>query len=408
MRIDVGRLTTLLVAAGFLAGAGLACRSKGADEPGHGEKPAAEGHEEEAEHDEGGLIELSPEQAATAGVKTAKVEKRSQAGLLEATAQIEAAADRQAKVGARIPGRIVSAKAGVGDAVRAGTVLAVVDSPDLGRGKADYLSALAASEVAQGTANRERTLFEKKISSEREWREAEATALKATAEKDAAENRLHALGVGDGELQALRSEKHYSSTMAIVTPIDGTVVERAVTVGQMVQPSDALFTVMDLREVWILVDIYDRDLPQVKAGQKVSVKVGAYPDAAFAGRVQSVGAVVEPKTRAVKARVVLPNPEGALKPGMFATVTVEGTSGPERAHLVVPAAAVQRQGEEHLVFVPRGEREFEARKVKVARQFGDLVEIEDGLAEGETVVTSGSFAVKSQMNKGKLGGGHEH
>jgi Cu(I)/Ag(I) efflux system membrane fusion protein len=188
-----------------------------------------------------------------------------------------------------------------------------------------------------------------------------------------------------------------------VAPIEGEVVERAATLGQMAEPSDAMFVVMDLRQVWVLVDVFERDLTQVKVGQPVEARVAAYPERVFSGTVAAIGAVVESKTRAVQVRVVLPNGDGALKPGMFATVEVQGTSGVAHDRVVVPSAAVQRDGDRHLVFVPRGENEFVARPVKIGREAAGWVEIEDGVAAGETVVTTGSFVLKSETRKGEMG-----
>jgi cobalt-zinc-cadmium efflux system membrane fusion protein len=175
----------------------------------------------------------------------------------------------------------------------------------------------------------------------------------------------------------------------------------------MVAPADTLFTVMDLGEVWILLDVYERNLSQVKVGQSARVRVSAYPSQEFKGRVANVGAVFEAKSRATKARVILSNPKGELRPGMFATVTLEGTTGEERTLVVAPSAAVQRDAEDDYVFIPRGDHEFESRRVKVGRALGEWTEIVEGVADGETVVTTGSFFLKSEMKKGELGeGGH--
>jgi len=350
-----------------------------------------------------GTVHLTREQVATAGIQTATVERRAAAGFLRATATIEPAADRQARVGSRIAGRIVALKAGVGDQVKRGQPLGVIDSPELGRAAADYLAALAGARVTKETADRERTLFEKRISAERDWREAEAAAIRARAEKEAAENRLHALGVTDAELPR-QVEGHYSSTMSLTSPLDGLVVERSATLGQMAEPSQALFVVMDLREVWLLIDVYEQDVSQVKPGQRVKVKVAAYPGGEFQGAVQNVGAIVDAKTRTVKIRVVLPNPRAELKPGMFATATLEDTVGERRERLFAPAGAAQRDGTRTIVFVTQGENEFEPRAVKVGNQGDGWLEILDGLSEGETVVTRGSFALKSEMKKDEIGG----
>ena len=397
------RWTAGLMVAVSLAGA-AACKGK----PG-----AKEGAEAEEGHaDEGGkegIVRLAPEQVQAAGIVTAPAETRAEVSLLDATAQIEVSGDRQARVGPRIAGRIVDLRAGVGDVVARGATLAVVESPDLGRAKADYIAAVANARVTRESADRERALFEKRISSEKDYREAEAAAIRADAEMNAAENRLHALGVSDAELARVRREGHYSSTMAISAPIAGVVAERSATLGQMVEPTDTLFLLMDLREVWILVDVYERDLAQVRVGQNVRVRIAALGDQQFAGKVASVGATIETKTRTAKVRVVLQNPAVVLRPGMFASVVFEGTTGPAGHEAVfVPADAVQRDGKRSLVFVARGPGEFEAREVELGHESEGNLEIEQGVKAGEAVVVRGSFVLKSELKKAELGEADHH
>lgn len=382
-----------------------ACRGKqpAPDERETGATPA-NGAAERSKGSEAGAIVLTPEQARAAGISTAPAEERAEASPIEATATIEPAADRQARVGSRIAGRVVTVRARVGDRVRAGQLLAIVDSPELGRARADFLAALAEANLARETADRKKALFDDKISAEREWREAEAQAIRARAEKDAAENRLHALGVSDEELPHLRKDGHLGSTMAIASPLAGLVVDAAATLGQMVEPKDTLFVVMDLRSVWLQVDVYEQDLSQVRPGQGATVRLKAVPGESFAGVVDNVGAVVDPKSRTVKVRVLLENARGALKPGMFATATIAGTSGEKRRGLYVPSSAVQRLGRESVVFVARSENAYESRRVEVGRGGGAWTEIARGLDAGERVVTTGSFALKSELKRDELGG----
>ena len=359
-----------------------------------------------------GVVTLNPEQVKSAGIAIVKVEGRAELGLLEATAEIEPAADRQSKVGARVPGRVVSLGARVGDRVAKGAVLATIDSPELGRAKADYVSAIALERVAEGSSAREKALFEKRISAEKDFRDAEAGAIRARAEREAAENRLHALGVLDGDLAAIRREGHYSSTLGITSPLAGIVTEVAATLGQSVDASAPLFTVMDLREVWIAIDVYERNIESVRIGQTVQVCISAFPDRKFEGTVKSIASTVEAKTRSVKVRVTLPNPDATLKPGMFATVLIVGSAGGSdkagEPALLVPVAAIQREGDRSIVFVVKGPGQFMAREVKTGHEAGGLVHIEKGLKAGESVVTAGSFVLKSEMEKSEMGEGHGH
>lgn len=379
----------------------------GKDEHAEGEDHEAEGLEEEG-HDEEGVIHLNPDQVKAAGIQMAKAEVRKETAALEANGQIGAADDRQARVGVRVPGRVSALKAGVGDVVKKGQTLATIESAELGRAKADYVAAAAGAKVARDTAAREKQLFERKISSEVEWRKAEAEAVRTEAELQAAENRLHALGVGDRALPDRVG--HFSSTIGASSPIAGVVVERPVTLGQMVNPEDTLFLVMDLSEVWILVDVFERDLAQVGLGQKVKVRVAAYPEEEFGGEVSHIGAIVESRSRAVKVRVALGNPGGRLKPGMFARVSLSDTRGSEHEHLFVPVAAVQRTDEGPVVFV-RGEEdgEFMPRPVRTGPEVEGFVAIEAGISAGDEVVVAGSFILKSELGKESLGeSGHGH
>ncbi|HEY5935439.1 MAG TPA: efflux RND transporter periplasmic adaptor subunit, partial [Kofleriaceae bacterium] len=205
---------------------------KGHDEKGHDEK-GEKGHDEKG-HGEGKVIHLEPAQVKAANIQVAKVEIRKETAVLEATGQIVAADDGQARVGVRVPGRITALKASVGQVVKKGQTLALIESPELGRAKADYVSAAAASRLARENAAREKLLFERKISAEVEWRTAEAEAVRSAAELQAAENRLHALGIGEAGLPDRVA--HFTSTFAAVSPIDGVVVERPVTLGEMVNP----------------------------------------------------------------------------------------------------------------------------------------------------------------------------
>lgn len=354
------------------------------------------------------VVTLTPEMARTAALTYAEVSERSIGGTIEAAAQIEAPPDRLARIGSRVSGRVKEVHANVGDEVRAGATVALVDSPELSRAKADYFSTLATARLARESADRERTLFQRRISAERESRQAEAEAVKAASEKEAAENRLHSLGVSDAELAQLQNEGHYTSTVALTTPLSGVVIERNASVGQAVEPSDILITVVDLREVWIVMDVFEKDLGKVRTGQEATVVVPAYPSRTFRGRVSNVGVVLEPGSRAAKVRVVLQNAERLLKPGMFATVQLEtAVAGSERG-LFVPAAAVQRSGTDSVVFIARDSVTFEARRVTTGTTSREWIEVREGLTKGLRIVVGGAFVLKSEWRKGELGEGDEH
>lgn len=382
------------------------------DSHGGGEKGEHGG--EKGEHGEGGeagVVKLTAEQAKTAKIALGAVETRTVTAEILATAEIVPPDDGVARVGSKIAGRIVKLPVAVGATVKAGQLIAVVDSPELGTAKADYLVAVAQARLTRETADREKLLYEKKITAERDYRVAEAEATKARASKEAAEARLHTLGFSDAQLERFSAEQHSSSSIPVTTPIGGIVVERTASLGQVIQPADTVGVIMDLRTVWMQVDAYERDLAQLTIGQKVSARVPAWPEREFAGEIQSIGAVLDRRSRTVKVRVVMPNPDGALKPGMFAKVTLSGSKGEARQGLFAPSAAVQRDGDKAMVFVPLGDAlgaaEFQLREVATGVSEGEWIQITSGLSAGEKVVTTGAFQLKSEARRDSFGG-HEH
>lgn len=401
MRIDCKVLTICLIALSMPA-----C-GKGGGTKAHDETEEAEPGEGGEHHDEAGLVKLTPEQVVTAKIATAVVDVRAIAAEIAATGEIVPPDDGIARVGATMSGRVIKLTKGVGDVVKRGEVLAWLTSPELGRAKADYLVAASTARVTRDTADREQALFDRKIAAERDWQLAEAEAAKARAEKEAAELRLHTFGISDAQLARLRPDDHYGSSITVISPIAGLVVERPIALGQMAEPQDAMFVVMDLRKVWVQVDVYERDLQQVKVGQSVEARVQAWGDRVFGGTIEMIGAVIDRRSRTIKVRVVLANPEGALKPGMFAAVKLGGTKAEPREGLFVPATAVQRDGDAAVVFVPVGEHEFQMREVELRSQAGDWFEVIHGLAPGEKVVTVGAFLLKSEAKRDSFGG-HEH
>lgn len=405
-RVTVGAILWVSIAA-------AACGKKsGEDKAGHAGEAHEGAHEEahEGAHEEGkeaGVVRLTREQLATARIATEEVTSRTVASEIQATAEIVPPDDGVARIGSKLSGRITRLPVAVGATVKAGQLIAVIDSQELGTARADYLMAVAQARLTRETAEREKLLFEKQISSESDYRVAEAEATKARAAKEAAEARLHTLGFSDAQLRSFSAEQHASSSIMVTTPIAGVVVERPVSLGQVIQPQDTVGVVMDLRSVWLQVDAYERDLAQLAVGQKVSAYVPAWPGREFKGELQAIGAVVDRRSRTVKVRVVMPNADGALKPGMFAKVALAGSKGEARQGLFSPGAAVQRDGEKAIVFVPLGETEFQLREVETGVTSGDWIQITRGLTAGERVVTTGAFQLKSEARKSSFGG-HEH
>ncbi len=377
----------------------------------HEEKGGAEeGHDDHEEGEGPGIITLTFEAAANAQLQYGQAERRALAASLSVPSRVVFSQQGHARISSRVPGRLADLRVVAGTHVKQGQVLAHVESQALAEARAKYLSAAARARVARGNLDREKELLEKGITSEREMREAQATSAAADAELNAAEATLHALGLEDAEIRALRLDEHYGSRVPVTTPIAGTVVEVLGSVGQSVEPTDPLFVVGNLSELWVMLDVPESQLPGIAQNMKVVITLPSRPGTRYGGVVTYIGDVVDPKTRTIPVRVVVPNPNRELKPGMFATAELRGDSdgGAGTESIVVPRAAVQKMGEKQIVFVPEGESGFRAVKVQTGRSTSGEVEILSGLEPGTRVVTRGAFILKSELSKGNLGDSHGH
>jgi len=371
---------------------------------------SAESHDDE-NHDEG-VIELTGSKAAAAEIETIVVARASLPAQLATTGQVDFNQDRLAHVSPRITGRVQEAPARLGQRVRRGEVLATLDSIELGRAKAEYLQAKAREELTRENFEREEKLYSDRISSEKEMLMAKAARIEAEAELRSGEEILHLYGLSESEVASVTYENPGRSLYPVRAPLSGKIVEKHVTVGELVTPERNLFSLADLSEVWVWIDIYERDLQQVHLDDEVAVRVDAYPEREFNGTVSYLSDRVDLDTRRLRARIDVANPEERLRPGMFAQVELtdphEGGGGTLEPVLVVPEAALQRDGDAMIVFVDLGEGRFERRQIRIGRKSGDSVEVIEGLAQGETIVSTGAFFLKSELAKDELGGGHSH
>jgi membrane fusion protein, heavy metal efflux system len=187
----------------------------------------------------------------------------------------------------------------------------------------------------------------------------------------------------------------------ILAPIDGQVVDRKITLGSVVEPGQELFTVSDLSSVWMTASVNEADISKVRVGSRISARTAAYPDQAFQGRVTYIAAGLDPQTRTLPVRILLPNTERKLHPGMFADAElVEGSS---RKSVFIPEEAIQDLNGGSVVFARKGDTSFEPQPIEISNRLNGRAEIRAGLNEGDTIVTRGSFIVKSELLKSKVG-----
>ncbi|HSC87312.1 MAG TPA: efflux RND transporter periplasmic adaptor subunit [Polyangiaceae bacterium] len=293
---------------------------------------------------------------------------------------------RVAALGSPVGGRVSRVHVVTGDKVRVGQPLLTISSTEVGAARAQVTEAREARMLAEQVAARAALLVQQGAGSVAEQERAETALAQARAEERRAGQSLGALGVSEA-----------GGDYVLKSPIEGVVVERTVQAGNAVS-SDAgaaLITVADLSAVWVLADVFEQDVPSIATGNAAVVRVAALGGREFEGTVGYVGDIVDATTRAARARVELKNPDGVLRPGMYAEVEVKG---PQRAVAYVPVSAVLARRDEFYVFVPQGTSSYAPRKVKVGRQVGDHIAVVTGLEAGERIVTRGAILLDAEAN----------
>lgn len=344
-----------------------------------------------------GVIELQEGSASLAQLQTERAQFHPMQMSLKAQAgKILPNENRLAHLSGRVPGRIVAVYANLGDRVKSGDRLLLLDSPAFGEAQLEYRKTRTAVRVTEKALERAQALFDRGAIGAGEYQRREADSENAKADLHEAEEKLHLLGMTEREIERLGAEKLPHAEVAQVflrAPFSGEVVERNATVGEVVDPNKMLFAVADLSTVWVRADFPEQQAGRLQSGLSVEVRVTAYPDTVFRGAVSYVGAMVDPTTRTVMARSDIPNPDRRLRPEMFAEVTL---ITPEQSVLAVPRTAIQQVGSRTMVFVVQGPRRFESREVKIGESSKDHVEVKSGVEEGDEVVTHGSYALKSE------------
>ncbi len=319
------------------------------------------------------------------------------------TGEVHVSDARTVHVSSPLSGVVLSSPAQAGQRVAAGAVLFEIDSHDVAEAKTDLLKKAAALELATKTAEREALLFDKQISAEMEVQQARSRQDEARIELEGAKSRLTRLGVAPQEHPVSGAGDALSGRVAVRAPRAGTVLEGHANPGEYVEAGKELFVVSDLSEVWVWADLKDVDLAAVIAAGKAAVALVESPAGIARGSVDIVSGTVSEETRTARARIVVPNPNGALRPGMFVTVRIAGPGG--AAAVAVPKVAVLADEGRTFVFVHREGDYWVRRPVTLGRRLDDKVEIVAGLAPGQRIIADGSFLLKSDVLRSKMGAG---
>jgi membrane fusion protein, heavy metal efflux system len=353
------------------------------------------------------VILIQPRSQEVAGFALTKVHARSLPLTTTAVGSLTVNEEKTDHIGVVFAGTITQVLVNVGDHVENGQVLARLHSHELHDAVSAYRSGLAEAErtrrlIDYARRNRERydSLYQIKFASRQEAEQAAMDYRNAVADRDKAQAMLESARTHLADMLEVAEDKISESdlhgeTIPIKTPRSGIVMARFVTPGMALNPGAQTFTVSGPATLWMMAAVSEENLEGLRIGMPVTIRVRAYPGVTFGGQVAQLGPQLDPATRTLTVRVLVPNPDGRLRPEMYATAEI--ARGASRNALFVPEVSVQDLNGNPVVFVRRPNSEFEARPVKSGASVDHEIEIVKGLKDGEVVVTAGAFVVKSQF-----------
>jgi cobalt-zinc-cadmium efflux system membrane fusion protein len=353
------------------------------------EKPAASA----SAHTKEPGLQLSKEEIAAAAIIIAPLQEQEFHEQISVTATIQANQDKLARVAPRVAGRVTQVMANLGDKVKQGQALALVDSVEVGEAQSSYVQAVSEHALAKSGMERAEKLYADQIIPQKDYLRVRADFEKAKAVLRATGEKRQILGI------AGRQNSAGTSVFAVAAPFAGTVIEKKAVLGELAQSEKEMFSIADLSNVWIETNLYEKDVGKVKIGAEAQITTAAYPGETFKGKVTYISSAMDKESRTVKARVEVPNTDGRLKLEMFATATI-ATAGMTKALLLPEQAVLLIQGQP-TVFIQDADG-FEPRAVELGDKLQGQVILKSGITPGEKVVTGGAYTLKAKMLKSQI------
>lgn len=360
-------------------------------------------------HNDESIVQLSEEDVRRFGIEVGRAGSEDFEVHLSVPGEITINTDRMAHIVPRVPGIVREVRKRLGDPVKQGEVMAVIESRDLADAKTAYLASIERFELANTTFKREGKLWKEKITSEQEYLDAKKAFAETKIQMRSTGQKLRALGFNAKYLEKLPSEPaELLTTFEITAPFNCTVIQRHISLGEVVKDDADIFVVADLDTVWVDLRVHQKDVGLIRKGQKVIISAkSSVPETK--GVIGYVAPVIDEKTRTALARVVLDNTSGLLRPGTFVTANVLVKQ--LNTEVVVAKSILQDVDDKTCIFI-KNEYGFEPRPVTIGWSNDEYVEIIEGLRPGETIVTKNSFRLKAELEKsaggGQAGHGHAH
>lgn len=339
---------------------------------------------------------FQPTREQWANLKVAEVKALPFRSMLTTDGAIAFNDDAMTPVFSPYSGRVTRLVAKLGDFVRKGDPLLAIEASELVQARNDLLVAQAALATARVTEKRQQELFAAGAGAEKDWRQAQSDLAAAQAAETAVRGRLRILGKSDAETDALALAKANAVEAIVAAPIAGTVTQRQVGVGQYITSAaggavNPVYTIGNLSTVWLVANVRETDAPRLRLGQPAEVSVLALPGRTFAGKVAWIGAAVDPVTHRLPVRVDVGNPDGLLKPQMFASFAIATSQAREAP--AIPESAVMHDGDSVRAYVVGADGTLAARAIRVGRQAGGMLEALDGIKVGEKIITAGTLFI---------------
>lgn len=347
--------------------------------------------------EEAKLIEATP--ALLKQLKIEAIKPNTVVDSLQVPARVDLNQQRIARIGASVTGRVSEIKAMLGQPVKKGEPLAILNSSELSMAQSDYLKASSQVNLRRLAVQRAQRLLESDVIAAAELQDRQGMLTEAEVDLQAAQDRLRVMGMTEADLKQLAKKRSIHSFSPVLSNIDGVVIERNITLGQVVQPADALYTVADLSQVWLIAEIPEQQAHWAHAGDAADAEIPASPEKNVHGKLVYVADLINPETRTVTVRMEVPNPKRDLKPQMLATVLIHKYGVQS---LTLPDKAVFRDENRDYVFVETQPNRFQMRQVQLGEAEGHDRPVLSGLNAGERVVVDGSFHLNNERMRSAL------
>jgi cobalt-zinc-cadmium efflux system membrane fusion protein len=348
------------------------------------------------------IVTLTKKSISDIGMDLFTAKKKPLTGVLVVPAKVLPDQDLEAQIGSLVEGRVSQVFVKVGDYVTKGQILMTVEGLDAGAIIAGFIKAKANLDYTKGNYERQKILYDEKIGSQKALLESQAEHEKALAEYNAEGKRIHSVGLSDDDItNGKKAQEHSSGTLPIKSHINGVVVERNVVIGQFVDATTNAFRIINGNSVWIDGQIYEKDLEKIS--KKINVVfTTTHQNELFSGKIIYIGQLVDEQSRTITIRGEFNNPHNNLKPNMFGELKIP--IGTNTEAIMIPDEAVVKETGQEYVFVQTSDTTYKKRNVTTGTIVDSMIEIKQGLKEGDVIVSKGTFYLNSELKKDELTG----